>query len=73
VEVLSLLGDIAFGENGEPQLHAHCVFGKSDGAAIGGHLLEARVRPTLELMITESPISMQRRFDADSGLALIKL
>jgi predicted DNA-binding protein with PD1-like motif len=39
VELLSLIGDIALRE-GEPQLHAHVVVGRSDGTAHGGHLLE---------------------------------
>jgi uncharacterized protein len=44
-ELLSLIGDIAL-RDGEPQVHAHVVVGRSDGKAYGGHLLEARVRPT---------------------------
>ncbi|MEJ7669660.1 MAG: PPC domain-containing DNA-binding protein [Casimicrobiaceae bacterium] len=71
VELLSLIGDIALGENGEPKLHAHVVLGRSDGSTLGGHLLEAYVRPTLELMIVEAPVHLRRRFDPDSGLALI--
>src|SRR5271165_417914 len=43
VELLSLIGDIAL-RDGEPQVHAHVVVGRSDGTAHGGHLLEARVR-----------------------------
>ncbi len=39
VELLSLIGDIAL-KDGEPQVHAHVVIGKSDGTAHGGHLLE---------------------------------
>lgn len=46
VEVLSLVGDVAL-TDGESQLHAHVVLGKSDGTAHGGHLLEAHVRPNL--------------------------
>lgn len=46
VEVVSLIGDIAL-DRGEPKVHAHVVVGKRDGAAMGGHLLEAHVRPTL--------------------------
>src|SRR5207237_7371103 len=42
-EVLSLVGDIAEDERGEPKLHAHVVLGKSDGTAHGGHLLDAVV------------------------------
>jgi uncharacterized protein len=41
VELLSMIGDIAL-KDGEPQVHAHVVVGKSDGTAHGGHLLEAR-------------------------------
>lgn len=72
VEVLSLIGDVAL-KDGEPQIHAHVVVGKRDGSAHGGHLLEARVRPTLEVVITESPKRLQRRFDRASGIALIDL
>lgn len=72
VELLSLLGDIAL-KDGKPQLHAHVVVATADGMARGGHLLEARVHPTLELMIEEAPGHLQREFDPASGLALIKL
>ena len=50
VEVLSLLGDVAVADNG-PSLHLHAVLGRSDGSVVGGHLLEARVRPTLEVIL----------------------
>jgi uncharacterized protein len=72
VEVLSLLGDITLNEN-EPRLHVHVVVGKSDGTAHGGHLVEARVRPTLEVIITESPKHLHRKIDPETGLALIDL
>lgn len=36
-------------------MHAHVVLGTSDGTTRGGHLLEARVRPTLEVIVVESP------------------
>ena len=72
VEVLSLNGDITF-ENDKPRIHAHVVVGKSDGTAYGGHLLEAHVFPTLELILIESPKYLQRRLDEETGLALIDL
>jgi uncharacterized protein len=72
VEVLSLIGDIAL-KDGAPQIHAHVVIGKADGSAHGGHLLEARVWPTLEVILTESPKHLCRKFDPDTGLALIDL
>ena len=72
VEVLVLAGDVA-DKDGEPQVHAHVVVGKRDGTAHGGHLLEGRVRPTLEVVLVESPAHLRKRPDAETGLALIAL
>ena len=72
VEVLSLIGDIALADD-KPKVHAHVVIGKADGTAHGGHLLEARVWPTLEVFLIESPQSLHREMDKETGLALIKL
>jgi predicted DNA-binding protein with PD1-like motif len=72
VEVLSLLGDIALADDG-PKIHAHVVVGKADGTAHGGHLLEGHVRPTLEVVLIESPRHLQRRYDPESRLALIRV
>ncbi|HEX3721674.1 MAG TPA: PPC domain-containing DNA-binding protein [Nitrolancea sp.] len=70
VEVLSLSGDITL-DRGEPKVHAHVVAGKSDGSTCGGHVLEAFVRPTLEVMLEESPAHLRRAMDDRSGLPLI--
>ena len=70
VEVLSLVGNIVF-DNGDLKLHAHIVIGKSDGTAHGGHLLEAHVRPILEVILVESPTHLHRKLDKETGLALI--
>jgi predicted DNA-binding protein with PD1-like motif len=72
VEVLSLLGNLAIGDDG-PKLHAHVVVGKRDGTAHGGHLIEAHVRPTLEVVLVETPAHLRRRSDPATGLALIDL
>jgi uncharacterized protein len=70
VEVLTLAGDIAL-KDGKPSVHAHVVVGKRDATAHGGHLLEARVRPTLELVLVESPAHLRKEHDPETGLALI--
>src|SRR5437764_15382093 len=70
VEVLSLAGDITT-EDHKPKVHAHVVLGKADATAHGGHLIEASVRPTLEIVVTETPRPLHRRFDPASGVALI--
>jgi hypothetical protein len=70
VELLALIGDIALKDD-EPELHAHVVIGKADGTAHGGHLLEAHVWPTLEVMLTEAPVALHRRFDEETQLPLL--
>src|SRR3954452_16993870 len=71
VEVVSLMGDVALGPDNKPALHPHIVVSRSDGIAMGGHLLEAHVRPTLEVVLTESPAHLHKRKDPESGLAMI--
>jgi uncharacterized protein len=71
VEVVSLVGDVALGPDGKPSLHPHVVVARSDGTTMGGHLLQAHVRPTLEIVLTESPKHLRKRKDPESGLALI--
>jgi predicted DNA-binding protein with PD1-like motif len=72
VEVASLTGDVAIGPDGQPALHIHAVLGRRDGSAVAGHLLTAEVRPTLEVILTESPEYLRKQLDPDTGLALIK-
>jgi predicted DNA-binding protein with PD1-like motif len=75
-EVLALVGDITQGEGtreNEPKVHAHVVLGQRDGTTRGGHILEAWVRPTLEVILTESPAHLRRKHDPETGLALIAL
>lgn len=72
VEVLSLVGDIAI-SGSDPKVHAHVVIGKVDGTAHGGHLVEAHVWPTLELVLTESPRHLHRKTDPETGLGLIEI
>jgi predicted DNA-binding protein with PD1-like motif len=72
VEVASLIGDVALAPDGSRALHIHLVLGRSDGSAMAGHLAEAHVRPTLEVVITESPAHLRKVHDPESGLALIR-
>jgi hypothetical protein len=72
VEVLSLLGDVAVGDQG-PTLHLHTVLGKADGSVVGGHLIEAYVRPTLEVILIQPPSYLRKRKDSETGLALIDI
>ncbi len=72
VEVVSLLGNVSMYE-GKPRVHAHALLSRRDGTAIGGHLLEGHVRPTLEVFVTVLPGKLERRRDGDCGLPLLEL
>lgn len=72
VEVVSLHGTIATDE-GKAQVHAHAVLAKADGTCVGGHLKDANVHPTLELVLIASPAKATREYDKDLQLALLKL
>jgi uncharacterized protein len=70
VEVASLIGDVALSPDGKPALHAHVVLGRRNGSALAGHLGRAHVRPTLEVILTESPTHLRKRLDPEICLAL---
>jgi predicted DNA-binding protein with PD1-like motif len=72
-EVLSAIGDVAIGDDGRASLHVHIVLGLSDGSTRGGHLLAGVVRPTLEVVLTETPAKLRRKKRADLGIALIEI
>jgi uncharacterized protein len=69
-EVIGMSGDIALYQ-GKPAVHTHTVVGSPDGTTHGGHVLEAYVSPTLEVMVTVDPVTMQKRFDLATDLTLI--
>lgn len=71
-EVLSLVGDVALGADG-PQPHLHAVLGLPDGSTRGGHLLEGRVWPTLEVVVRETHADLRKSYRPEIGIALIDL
>jgi uncharacterized protein len=72
-EVLSLMGDVAKGDDGKSSLHLHAVLGLQDGSLRGGHFLSGMVRPTLEVTITETVVHLRRQKRPDLGIALIEI
>lgn len=72
-EVLSLIGDVAQGDDGNPSLHLHAVLGLQDGTVRGGHLLSGLVQPTLEVTITGTAVHLRRKKRPDLGIALISV
>jgi predicted DNA-binding protein with PD1-like motif len=73
VEVLTLVGNLARSATGRPLVHAHAVLARRDGSTRGGHLMRGLVRPTLEVVLIQTPTQLVRRYDDSSGIALIDL
>src|ERR1700761_2570136 len=72
-EVLSAIGDVAVGDDGQASLHVHVILGLADGTTRGGHLMKGTVRPTLEVVLTDTPTHLRRTKNADIGIALIDI
>lgn len=72
-EVASFIGDVVRDKDDEPVVHVHVVLGLREGTALAGHLQRGVVRPTLEIILTESPVHIRKCPDRESGIALIDL
>jgi predicted DNA-binding protein with PD1-like motif len=53
LELLGLTGNIFPDERGEPDCHLHVIAARSTGDVLGGHLFDARVFATCEIVISE--------------------
>jgi predicted DNA-binding protein with PD1-like motif len=69
-EVIGMIGDIALYQ-GKPAVHTHMAVGGPDGTTRAGHVLAAHASPTLEVMVTVDPITMQKWLDPATDLTLI--
>jgi uncharacterized protein len=72
LEVCSWSGNVAI-RDGEPWAHTHAVVGRDDGTTLGGHVFEATVGATLELVLIVLPGRMEREWDPEIGLELLSL
>jgi predicted DNA-binding protein with PD1-like motif len=74
MELTSLQGNIAVGDDGKPALHLHGSFARSDMSGIGGHIKECEVGGTVELYIEQwQGAPLQRVTDPKIGLKLLDL
>jgi len=69
-EVASLTGNFEL-KDGHPYLHTQAVLALGNGSTRGGHLLEAHVWPTLEVVLVGWPTEVRRKLDRDTGLYLL--
>lgn len=69
-EIVSLLGTVTK-KDGEFYAHLHMSAGDGEGRVFGGHLNEAYVSATCEMVIDVMQGSAERVFDEDVGLNLL--
>jgi len=72
MEVISLVGNTTL-RDGVPFIHWHVALARHDMSMIGGHFLDAVIRPTLEVWLRRESAEVHRVFDEGSGLALMQL
>ena len=66
-EIVSLVGTINT-KDGDFYCHLHMCAGDQEGRAFGGHLNEAVISATCELVLEIMDGTVERRFDPETGL-----
>lgn len=70
-EITSLVGNLTT-KDGENYAHLHANFALQGGKTVGGHLTKAVVSVTCELFVTFYDVTVERRFDENIGVNLMK-
>ena len=77
IEMISLMGNISIDDKDEPFQHSHAVFSylKDNGeiAVAAGHLKEAQIGYTGEIVLTPAEEKIGRVFDSRAGIDVWKL
>lgn len=72
MELTALVGNVTR-KDGELYLHLHATFADEQGHAYGGHLNEARVSGTCEMLIQKLDGEVGREIDQQTGLNIFSL
>jgi uncharacterized protein len=69
LDLLGIEGNFVPREDGEVDLHLHILGAKSSGEAVGGHLIEAEVFATCEMVVAEYIVEgVERQRSATGGV-----
>ena len=70
-EVVSLMGNVSWKEDGEPLVHVHSALSRRDGSTGAGPGLEIEVGATMEIDLEVLPGRLSRKLDPEIGLPLL--
>jgi predicted DNA-binding protein with PD1-like motif len=72
LEIASLIGNVCFSE-GKIIVHSHAVLADKNLKTFSGHLIEAKVSGTLEIIFFPFTKKIEKIYDKITGLRLIKI
>jgi predicted DNA-binding protein with PD1-like motif len=70
MEIVSLNGNGGL-KDGEPFIHAHGIFGRTDFTVFGGHVFKLAVSVTAEIFVTKLDGAIERANNPDFNLNLL--
>ncbi len=72
LELLGLEGNLISTGNGEVDCHLHILLGKSSGEVVGGHLFDAEIFASCEILLTEMIVQgVERHLSKSTGAPTI--
>ena len=70
MEIISLIGNGSL-KDGQPAIHAHGMFGRTDFSTIGGHVFKLVVSVTCEVTLNKLQGKLERTNNPDFNLNLL--
>ncbi len=71
IEIVTVTGNVAWYE-GEPMVHAHGIFSNEEYQSFNGHIMKITISITAETMINWLPTKIERQFEEETCLKLLK-
>ena len=66
-ELLSLIGNITY-KDGEPFVHTHVTFSNTECNVFGGHLFDAKITATGEIVLSLADSKIDREYNENIGI-----
>ncbi len=66
-ELLSLIGNITY-KDGEPFVHTHVTFSNTEHNVFGGHLFDAKITATGEIVLSLTDSKIDREYNENVGI-----